>query len=81
MLAGAGQDDDPHGAIVDGAQESVVELLQQDAALRVQNLGPVGRDFQHRPGALGKQCRVSAHAAALSSGARPAPIRSMKLSQ
>ena len=43
MLAGAGQDDDPHRLVVDGAQEGVVELLQQDAALGVQDLGPVGR--------------------------------------
>ncbi len=81
MLAGAGQDDHPHRLVVDRAQEGVVELFQQDAALRVQNLGPVGRDLQHRSGALREQRRVSVHAAALSSGARPAPIRSTKLSQ
>jgi len=35
MLAGASQDDHPHRLVVDRAQEGVVELFQQDAALRV----------------------------------------------
>ena len=63
MLAGAGQDDDPHVVVVDRRREGMVEFLEQDTALRVQHLGPVGRDLEHRPGAFGEKRRIG-HAAA-----------------
>ena len=84
MLAGAGQDDYPYVVVLHPRGEGIVELLEQDPALRVQHLRPVGRDLEDGPGAFGEKRRIG-HAAACtgwrSSGARPAPIRSMKLSQ
>src|SRR5262249_41376100 len=55
MLAGASQDDDAHLVIVDGRRKSVVEFFEQNAALGVQDLRPIGRDLEHRAGALGEQ--------------------------
>ena len=75
MLAGAGQDDDAHLVVVDCRREGVVELLEQDAALRVQDFRPVGRDLEHGAlGALGEQGGVG-HVGS------PLPMRSTKLSQ
>src|SRR5262249_25624570 len=80
VLAGAGEDDDADRVVGDRPLEGIVELFEQDAALRVQDLRTVGRDLENGTSALRQQGRV-AHAATLSSGARPAPIRSTKLSQ
>ena len=60
--------------IVDGAVESVVQFLEQDTALRVQNVGAVGGDLSNRAGLFGNQ-RCIGHSV------RPLPMRSTKLSQ
>src|SRR5690348_2489155 len=80
VLAGTGQDDDAHRVVGDGSLEGIVELFQQDAALGVQDFGAVGRDLEDGAGAFREERGVG-HAATLSSGASPAPIRSTKLSQ
>jgi len=52
MLARTCEDDDPNMVIIDRRLESVVQLVEQDPTLRIQDLGPVGRDLEHRAGAF-----------------------------